>query len=65
MQQGAVLKLPVTAAGSSAVRAGDIATVRLSSHDTTSPPVVVRVGGGHHQTLAVARRIPVEEVSSG
>lgn len=65
VQQGAVLKLPVAAAGSAAVRAGDIAIVTLSSHNPTSPPVTVRVGGGHHQTLAVARRIPVEEVSSG
>lgn len=65
VQQGAVLKLPVDAAGSATVRAGDIATVTLSSHDLTSPPVLVRVSGGHHQTVAVSRRIPVEEVSSG
>ncbi len=65
VQQGAVLKLPVAAAGSAAVRAGDVATVTLSSHDATTPPVIVRVRGGHHQTLAVSRRIPVEEVNRG
>jgi hypothetical protein len=64
VQQGATLKLPVDAPGSAAVRAGDQATVTLSSHDTTAPPVVVRVSGGHHQSLAVARRIPVTEVSN-
>jgi hypothetical protein len=65
VQQGAVLKLPVAAAGSATVRAGDVATVTLVSHDPTSPPLTVRVSGGHHQTVAVSRRIPVEEVTGG
>ncbi len=65
VQQGAVLKLPVTAPGSANVRAGDVAIVTLSSHDATTTALTVRVSGGHHQTVAVARRIPVEEVSRG
>lgn len=65
VEQGAVLKLPVDAAGSSDVRPGDRAVVTLSSHDATSDPVLVRVDGGHHQTLSVSRRIPVTEVLRG
>jgi hypothetical protein len=65
VEQGAVLKLPVEAAGSAAVRPGDHAVVTLNSHDTTSDPVLVRVDGGHHQTVAVSRRLPVTEVLRG
>lgn len=64
VQQGAVLKLPVDAPGSALVHAGHIATITLSSHDPTSLPITARVSGGHQQTLAVARRIPVEVTSN-
>lgn len=63
VEQGATLRLPVDAPGSAAVQPGHEATVRLESHDPTSPPLVVRVGGGHRQTFAASRRLPVEVVS--
>jgi hypothetical protein len=65
VQTGATLKLPVDAPGSAAVAAGHVATITLESHDKGSAPVVVRVTDGHRQTLAVARRIPVEVISNG
>jgi hypothetical protein len=64
-EQGAVLKIPVDAPGSAVVTDGMVATVTLGSHDATSAPLRVRVTGGHRQTFAVSRRLPVEVVSSG
>lgn len=65
VQQGAVLKIPVEALGSAAVRVGHEATIRLSTNDPDAAPVVVKVTGTHHQTYATARRLPVEVTSSG
>lgn len=65
VQQGAVLKIPVDAPGSAAVRVGHIATITLATNDPTSAPVVVTVSGTHQQTYATARRLPVEVTSSG
>ena len=59
-EQGAVLRIPVDAPGSAAVAGGMVAEVRLGSHDASSPPLRVRVTGGHRQTFAVSRRLPVE-----
>jgi hypothetical protein len=59
-EQGAVLKIPVDAPGSAEVAGGMIAEVRLGSHDAASAPLRVRVTGGHRQTFAVSRRLPVE-----
>jgi len=59
-EQGAVLKIPIDAPGSAEVTGGMTATVLFDSHDPSSPPLSVRITGGHHQTLAVARRLPVE-----
>ncbi len=65
VQQGAVLKIPVDALGSAAVRVGHIATITLATNDPASAPVVVTVSGTHQQTYATARRLPVEVTSSG
>lgn len=64
-QQGAVLKLPVDSDGSALIAAGDVFVATLTQNGPD--PIVVRgrVGGGHHQTAAVSRRIPVEVSSSG
>lgn len=64
-EQGAVLKIPVDAPGSAEVAGGMFATVHFHSHDATAPPLRVRITGGHHQTHAVSRRLPVEVVTSG
>jgi hypothetical protein len=64
-QQGAVLKVPVDSDGSASITAGDAFVATLTQNGLE--PIVVRgrVGGGHHQTAAVSRRIPVEVTSSG
>jgi len=61
VEQGAVLKLPVDAPGSDAVRAGHIATVRVAALDHRT--IDVRVVGDHTQTYAASRRLPVEVTS--
>jgi len=65
VEQGARLSIPVDAEGSARVQDSYVATVTLSSHDASSAPLVVRVEGGHHQTFAAARRLPVKVVSGG
>jgi len=64
-QQGAVLKAPVDSDGSASIAAGDTFVATLTQNGLE--PIVVRgrVGGGHHQTAAVSRRIPVEVTSGG
>ena len=64
-EQGATLRVPVDHEGSAQISSGDTATVHLSSHDTTAPPLVARVGGTHQQTFAASRRLPVEVVTRG
>ncbi|PYY32358.1 DUF6093 family protein [Curtobacterium sp. MCBD17_030] len=65
VQQGAALKIPIDAPGSVLVRAGHEATITLRAHDPNAAPIVAAVSGGHNQTYATARRIPVEVTSSG
>lgn len=63
VEQSALLKIPVGAPGSAAVAAGMRATVTLTAQD--SAVIEVRIKGGHRQSYATARRLPVEEVGSG
>lgn len=63
-EQGAVLKIPVDAPGSAATGSGQIAVVYLAL-DPDAAPLRVRITGGHHQTFAASRRLPVEVVASG
>jgi hypothetical protein len=65
VQQGAVLKIPVEATGSCDVQAGHEATIVLATFDATSPPIIARISGGHRQTSATARRLPVEVTGNG
>lgn len=58
VEQGAVLKLPIDAPGSAAVRAGHEAEVRIQTLDHRT--IVVRIAGDHTQTYAASRRLPVE-----
>jgi hypothetical protein len=61
VEQGAVLKLPVDAPGSDAVRSGHTAEVRVAALDHRT--LNVRVVGDHTQTYAASRRLPVEVTS--
>jgi hypothetical protein len=65
VQQGAVLKLPIDAAGSADVAPGDTATVTLGANGPAPVTVKGNVAAGHHQTSAVSRRIPIEVLSNG
>lgn len=57
-QQGPRLDLPVTTSGG--VRPGDIATVTASQTDPVTVGVRLTIAGTFVQTLATARRFPVE-----
>jgi hypothetical protein len=64
VEQGAVLKIPVDAPGSAGTRSGQVAVVHLAL-DPDAAPLRVRITGGHHQTFAATRRLPVEVIASG
>lgn len=64
-QQGAVLKVPVDEGGSAGITAGDTVVVTLINNGEEPTVIRARVSGGHHQTSAVSRRIPLEVTSNG
>jgi len=63
VEQSAQLRIPVDAPGSAECAEGMNATVVLSTHDSATAPLEVRVTAGHHQSFAASRRLPVKEIS--
>jgi hypothetical protein len=53
-----ILRIPVTAPGSALVSKDHTATILLAANDTATITAIIQAG--HAQTLATARRFPVE-----